>query len=207
MTKRVQVHSNDSVNPVMGLRVQATANMHESNFTWNPDQADFNEVLIGKGGKFEMEFQNNDSNKVELEVVSEPDKDVVEKYKIDRLDLKPGQKTKIKIELREDLPPGGFKTAMTVQHRDDENLRFTIPISGRVVETLSPPKPIAKKTTSTATSQHPTSRADIPPKKKPQPQVKKPREIKRTPSKTTTSSESATKEVPLTTMDDSDMPN
>ncbi len=181
------------------LTIQAQANMSESVLKWNPDKAEFNQVLIGKGDKFKLELQNTDSTDIRLEVVSEPDPQIVKKYKIKKDKLKPNQTTEIEFELREDLPPGVFKTTLTAQIEGSGSNRFSIPITGTVVEKISPEKPVA------ASHKKPPAKksSNVKSGKKFDPntgiQVKKPVVNDRAESKP------ATQTIPLSTIDDSDL--
>lgn len=184
----------------MSLTIQARADMPKSNFAWVPALADYDEILIGKGGKFSIDLKNVDSTKVKLEVVSEPDPNIVKKYKIKKDKLKPEQTTQIKIELKKDLPPGNFKTALTVQRENDPQSRFTIPITGKVVEKLSPPgkhvKASSKKAPAKGKKQALKPKANA--KQKTEIQTRKTQAKKRVKAKP------AKKPLPLSTIDDSD---
>jgi len=198
VTKRISVHSNDSSNPVASLTIIARANMSESKFTWNPDQADFDQVLIGKGGNFKLELQNTDSTEMRLEVVSEPDPLIVKKYKIKKDKLKPNQTTEIEFELNNDLPPGAFKTALTVQRQGDDGNRLSIPITGTVVEKIMPVSPMADA------KKKPAIKNDG---SKPKTDAKPKADIQVKDSKTPDRVETkpAAQPVPLGTVDDSDL--
>lgn len=111
---------------------------------WTPDQADFGEVLVNQKAKMKLKLTNHDSSDVKLEVVSEPTTEFVKKYKIKDDDLRPQQSTDIEIELQNGLPLGVFKTALTLQTQGDPKTRFTIPITGKIVDKLTPKVEIEK---------------------------------------------------------------
>ncbi|MCP4584056.1 MAG: hypothetical protein GY839_20785 [candidate division Zixibacteria bacterium] len=140
ITKRIKVHSNDSSNSMMEIKIKAQANTPGKKFEWLPDKAEFDEILIGKKAKFKLELTNKDSSDAHLIVVSEPTNEYVKKYKIKKDKLKPDQGTQIEFELQKNLPPGVFRTALTLQMEDRPDTRITIPITGKVVEKLSEKK-------------------------------------------------------------------
>ena len=175
--------------------------MSERKFTLTPDQADFDEVLIGKKDKLKLELQNLDTTTVTLEVVSEPTDEFVKKFKIKREKLKPEQSTKIEIELNNDLPPGAFKTALTLQPEGQSDKRFTIPITGKVVEKLSPTRPVASSSNKTpANAKQVSNKVTRDEQPKTQTNVQKKPQVLNKPS-----SGPAKRPIPLGTIDDSDL--
>jgi hypothetical protein len=133
--------------PMMEIKIQAQSESPDLIFGWTPEQADFDEVLIGKKAKFNVDVTNNDSVDAKLIVVGEPTMEYVKKYKIKNDNLKPGESTPIEIELQKDIAPGAFKTALTIEADGRPDTRFTIPITGRVVEKLTEKPSIADKVT------------------------------------------------------------
>jgi hypothetical protein len=123
--------------------------------------------LIGKKAKFELKLTNDDSVKVPIEVVSKPTEEYVKKYKIDKDKLKPGQSTDIKIELRKDIPPGAFKTALTLQEEGQPDTRITIPIIGNVVEKLTPKEETPSKVSGQSTVKPKPKTVEVKPINKP----------------------------------------
>jgi len=131
--------------PMMEIKIQAQAANPEQIFTWTPEQADFNEILIGKKAKFNVDITNNDSVDIKLGIVGEPTKEWVKKYKIKDNKLKPAESTRIEIELQNDIAPGLFKTALTLEANNRPDTRITIPITGRIVAKLTEKPSITDK--------------------------------------------------------------
>lgn len=139
-TKRIRIESTDSSTPTMNISISARTDTADCSLRCNPLMADFNEILIDKKAEMEVDLTNIGTVKAELEIVSEPTDEFVDKYKIKKTKLDPGKDTRIEFELRKDIPPGDFKTALTVQVKDNQESRITIPIQGTVVESLSKDK-------------------------------------------------------------------
>jgi hypothetical protein len=131
--------------PMMELKIQAQSNSPDMILAWTPEEADFNEILIGKKAKFDVDITNNDSTEAKLVVVGEPTAEYVKKYKIKDDDLEPKESTQIEIELQKDIAPGTFKTALTLEANGRPDTRITIPITGKVVEKLTDKPSIADK--------------------------------------------------------------
>ena len=135
---------------MMEIKIQAQSQSPDLIFGWTPEQADFDEVLIGKKAKFNVDITNNDSVEAKLVVVGEPTAEWVNKYKIKRDKLKPTESTKVEIELQKNIAPGLFKTALTLEAKDRPDTRITIPITGKVVEKLTEKPSIADKMANSA---------------------------------------------------------
>lgn len=144
MTKTIKVYSSDSNNSLAQLKITAFGEEPGLHCSWTPETADFGEVLVNKKARMKLELTNNDTSEVKLEVVSEPTTEYVKKYKIKKDDLKPQKSTEVEVELQQDIPMGPFKTALTLQAEGNPNARFTIPITGTVVEKLTPKDKVEK---------------------------------------------------------------
>jgi hypothetical protein len=120
------------------LSVQARANNPDKIFDWQPDKVDFDEILIGKKAKMVAELTNTDSVEAEINVVSEPTSEYVKKFRIKKTKLRPGQSTDIEIELKNNIAPDAIKTALTLEAKGRDDTRITIPITGKIVEHLTP---------------------------------------------------------------------
>lgn len=145
VTKRIRVESTDSKNPSLSLSISAHTDTSDCMLLCTPKIVNYNDVLLGKSAKVKVELENLDSVRTELEIVSEPTSEFIEKYKIKKTKLKSGQKTSIEFKLRDDIPPGEFKTALTLQVKGDSRSRITIPVAGNVVESLEAAKAAAAK--------------------------------------------------------------
>jgi len=130
---------------MMEIKIQAESESPNMIFAWTPEQADFNEVLIGKKAKFNVDITNNDSVEARLTVVGEPTAEWVNKYKIKDDKLEPGESTQIEIDLQKNIAPGTFKTALTLEADGRPDTRITIPITGRIVEKLTEKPSVANK--------------------------------------------------------------
>jgi len=151
VTKRVRVHSTDSSNPEASLSISARTDTSGCGLRCVPEIADFGDVLIGKDDKFEVELKNIDTLETAIEIVSGPTSEYVNKYKIKKNKLKPGQSIKIEFQLRDDIPPGEFMTGITIENKNDSNSRISIPIKGNIVESLSVNKAAGKTQASSKT--------------------------------------------------------
>ena len=100
--------------PMMEIKIQAQAQSPDLIFGWTPEQADFDEILIGRKAKFNVEITNNDSVEAKLVVVGEPTSEWVNKYKIKGDKLKPAGTSYVEIELQKNIEPGLFRTALTL---------------------------------------------------------------------------------------------
>jgi hypothetical protein len=120
------------------LAIYARANNPDKIFDWQPDQVDFDEILIGQKAKMVAKLTNTDSVEAEINIVSEPTSEYVKKLKIKKTKLRPGQSTDIEIELNNNIAPDAIKTALTLEAKGRDNTRITIPITGRIVEHLTP---------------------------------------------------------------------
>jgi hypothetical protein len=148
------------------IKIKAQGASPSTKFTMEPDRADFDEILIGEKAKMNLALINKDSVKTKLVVVSAPSEEYVKKYKIKKDKLDPGQTTRVEFELQKNLPPGAFKTALTLQDGDRADTRITIPITGKVVEKLSEKKDKAdSKDKAVAKPKPKTTSKKVPPKK------------------------------------------
>jgi len=120
------------------LTITAKADAPDKKLGWAPELADFDEVLKDKSAKLLVMLTNIDSTTANLKVVSEPSKAYIKKYKINKDSLKPEQATEIEFELRNDLPLGDFKTALTLESAGNSETRLTIPITGKIVTKITP---------------------------------------------------------------------
>ena len=120
------------------MAIYARANNPDKIFDWQPEQVDFDEVVIGQKAKMVAVLTNTDSVEAEINVVSEPTSEYVKKLKIKKTKLQPGQSTDIEIELNKDIAPDAIKTALTLEAKGRADTRITIPITGKIVEHLTP---------------------------------------------------------------------
>lgn len=136
VTKKIKVHSNDSSQPLAELKVTSKSDKSLALFEVNPEAADFDQILAGKKEKMKLELVNADTTMTKLAVIGEPTDEFVKRYKIKKDKLKPGQKTEIEIELRDDLQLGAFKTALTLEVEGNPGSRYSIPITGAIVNEI-----------------------------------------------------------------------
>ena len=144
-TKRIRIESTDSSNPQMQLSISATTDTSACKVISDPFVVNFDQVLIGKDAKLKIDLTNIDTQKNDVVVIGEPTDEYIDKYKIKKTSLKPGQKTEIEFQIRDDIAPGDFKTGLTLQVGDDTSSRITIPISGKIVEKISEVSSIGSK--------------------------------------------------------------
>ncbi len=157
VTKRIRIESTDSQKPTLQLSISARTDTADCMLRCRPEMVDLGEVLIGKDDKFEVEITNIDSLKSEIMVVSEPTSEFIKKFKIKKDKLKSDQKTKIEFQLQDNIPPGEFKTALTIEANNDSKSRISIPIHGKIVESFSEKKTskAGQEMSSSAVSGHP----------------------------------------------------
>jgi hypothetical protein len=136
----VRVYSNDSSNPTTQLKISARTNDPDIKLQLEPLQPSLGEILQGKEGKLTVELMNTDSTTIRLAMVSEPSKEYVKSYRIADNTLNPEESTAIDFDLNRDIPVGEFSTTMTLEIKGHPDIRFSIPVEGKVVDKLSQAK-------------------------------------------------------------------
>ena len=135
-TKKAKIYSNDSTNPMTEIAIKASINNPDAKLSVDPAIADMGDIKIGDRGKMTVNLTNTDSVNAELVVVCEPSNKVVKKYKLHDDKLKPGETTTIDFEIQKDLSPGDFLATMTLEDKNNSKSKFSIPITGKIVEQI-----------------------------------------------------------------------
>lgn len=151
INKSAKVTTNDTI--VGGVNISFKVDVAEPTDTSlklvaNPFELNFGPIEKKRRPKLETEIVNKSNENMELSVVAFPP-DYFKKVELADTDLKPGDDTKLKVELTKEREAEQFRKTITIEGRVGENkakFRLTIPVvKGIEVEGAANKAPTAAK--------------------------------------------------------------
>jgi hypothetical protein len=131
-TRKLQVISNDPMNPI--AEVQFTAKLGKANSLVKvyPLGVDFDTVSPGAGAARTVTLENISGEKLSMRLIEGPGDDVDIDWPGSNLD--PGEKTEITLKLRGGAASGNLHTSVTLDFECSKIARVSIPIAAFVTE-------------------------------------------------------------------------
>jgi hypothetical protein len=129
-SKKIQIISDDPTRPFQDLHFTARVGETNSLVKLIPEQVCFDTVHKKTETKRSLSVENISEEKLSVELVDNP-KDFVE-LNFKKLDLMPGEKIEITLELKKDALVGGFNTSFTLDFENSKMVRVTVPVNGVV---------------------------------------------------------------------------
>jgi hypothetical protein len=130
-SKRLQVISNDSVNPFADVRFTAKIGLTNSLVKLTPTEINFDTIYSVTEEMRTRTLENISGEEVSLSVVEGPGKGV--ELDLNAQNLKPGESTQINFKLKKDAALGNLSTSLTLDFECSKIARVSIPIGGVIV--------------------------------------------------------------------------
>ncbi|MGB2697313.1 MAG: DUF1573 domain-containing protein [Candidatus Zixiibacteriota bacterium] len=128
--KAVSIASNDKDTPLSDIVFTAQVDLKNSMVRLNPEGLLFDTLAPNQEMVEKVDVENISGSEIFISVVLQP-KEFID-CGIGKLELSPGESTQINFKIRPPLPPGHFRTSMTLEFTGAEKTRCTIPIQGIV---------------------------------------------------------------------------
>lgn len=129
-SKKVQIISNDPTKPFEDLLFTARVGETNSLVKFIPEGISFDTVVQKKKVTRSITVENISEEKLSIDLIDQP-KEFVE-LDLKNKSLKPGEKTEIILQLKDDVPSGNFRTSFTLSFENSKVVRVSIPVDGVV---------------------------------------------------------------------------
>ncbi|MGB8657635.1 MAG: DUF1573 domain-containing protein [Candidatus Zixiibacteriota bacterium] len=130
-TKKLQIISNDPVNPIAEVEFVAKLDSANSLVKLSPTEINFDTVAAGKEDSRNVSIQNISGEKLSMKVIEGPGENL--DLQANSRMLKPGESIQIALRLRKGAVPGNLQTSLTLDFEGTKVNRVTIPIFGVIV--------------------------------------------------------------------------
>jgi hypothetical protein len=131
-TKKLQVISNDPVNPF--AEVQFTAKIGKSNslIKFTPTEINFDTVSQGTEDVRTLTIENISREKLSIKLIEGPGENI--DLDLESKSLKPGESIQITLKLKKEATSGNLHTSLTLDFEGSKIARVSIPIEAVIVQ-------------------------------------------------------------------------
>lgn len=130
-TKKLQVISDDSTNPIAEVQFIAKIGTSSSLVKLTPTEIDFDTVVLGTEEVRSFKVENVSGEKLSMQVIEGPRENV--DVDIGSKTLMPGESIQIVLKLKKEVNPGNINSSLTLDFEGTKISRVSIPIFGMIV--------------------------------------------------------------------------
>jgi hypothetical protein len=132
ITRKLQVISNDPVNPFAEVQFSAKMGKTSSLIKITPQEIDFDTIFRGAEEVRTLTIENISGENLSMEQIEGPGEDV--DLDLKNNNLKPGESIKVSLKLKNEAPPGNLHTSLTLDFECSKRARVSIPIQAVIIQ-------------------------------------------------------------------------
>lgn len=132
ITKAVSIVCNDTTTSLSDIAFTAQVGSENPMVRLDPEGILFDTLTPTQTLTKKVEVRNTSGTKLYISVAQKP-KSFID-HRIDKSELLPDERTAIYFETNPPLPPGVFRTSLTLDFNGSDKIRCTIPIQGTVIK-------------------------------------------------------------------------